>query len=325
MHLRNKVKGLKLSEIAKKLNFELVLENPEKDPVITGFAPLSEAKESQLSFSKSKYIGTDIKCGGIFIKKNSLPDRPYFNFILCEDPQKSLIETINLFYTKRESRGVISKTAKISSSAKLADNVEIGENVFIGDNVEIGDNSILFNNSYISENSVIGDNALIHCNVVIRENTLIGDNVKIQSNSTIGSDGFGYLPDKEKGLIAVPQIGKVIIGDFVEIGANTCIDRGAIGDTSIGTGTKIDNQVQIGHNVKVGNFCIICGQAAIAGSSTIGDQCVLGGNVKVGDHVTIVSNVRIGGSGIAFYDIKEPGDYAGIPIQKARDWRKDSS
>jgi UDP-3-O-[3-hydroxymyristoyl] glucosamine N-acyltransferase len=138
----------------------------------------------------------------------------------------------------------------------------------------------------------------------------------------IGADGFGYIPNPPRGLRKVPQVGSVKIGSDVEIGAHTCIDRGAFGSTTIGHGTKIDNLVQIGHNVSIGSHCLVCGQAAIGGSTKIRDGVVVGGAASIADHLELVSGVRLGGRSGVTTSLLEPGDYMGFPAVKATDWRR---
>jgi UDP-3-O-[3-hydroxymyristoyl] glucosamine N-acyltransferase len=168
----------------------------------------------------------------------------------------------------------------------------------------------------------MGAGVTLHSGVSLREGTVLGSHVTVHNNTVIGGDGFGYVPDPSVGLRKVPHVGNVIIEDQVEIGANTSIDRGALGSTKIGFGTKIDNQVQIGHNVTIGKFCIICGQTGIAGSVTIGDRCVFGGGSGAADHVSICSGVRLGGRTGATGNINEPGDYLGFPALAASQWKR---
>jgi UDP-3-O-[3-hydroxymyristoyl] glucosamine N-acyltransferase LpxD len=192
----------------------------------------------------------------------------------------------------------------------------------IGEDVRIEEGAVLRDRVTLYPHSSVGARTVLHSGVVIREQCRIGADCILHNNTVIGADGFGYVPDRKVGLRKVPQIGNVEIGDRVEIGSNTCIDRGAFGSTLVGAGTKIDNLVQIGHNVVIGSNCIICGQVGIAGSAVIGDRVVLGGSVGVADHVTIVPDVRIGARGAVHTSIEKPGDYAGFPIMPARAWRR---
>lgn len=296
------------------------------DLKINNFLPLQALQPNAISFFKGNIITkidqVSLADTAIFITENAkLPENPKANYLLTNNPQKSLIKALELFFTPLESDGIVSESAKIAASAKIGKNASIKENVIIGENVMIGDNTIIFPNTTIYAESNIGSNSVIHSNVSIREYSQIGDQVIIHNGVVIAADGFGYLPNSQ-GLLKVPQVGNVIIKDYVEIGANTCIDRATLGSTIIETGTKIDNQVQIGHNVSVGKFSVLCGHVAIAGSCQIGDQCILGGSVGVADHLAITSNVRIAGASVVRRDITEAGDYAGDPAMKAKEWKK---
>ena len=163
---------------------------------------------------------------------------------------------------------------------------------------------------------------MVHSGACIREGCEIGDYGIIQNGAVVGSEGFGYVPDLELGLRHVPQTGNVKLEARVDIGANTCIDRGTAGDTHIHLGSKLDNLVQVGHNVSIGSHSILCGQVGIAGSVNIGEQVVLGGNSGVADHVDIVSGVRVAAKSGVIADIDEKGDYIGFPAQKASTWRR---
>ncbi|KAL6990837.1 hypothetical protein U1Q18_008959 [Sarracenia purpurea var. burkii] len=197
--------------------------------------------------------------------------------------------------------------------------------------IEIG--AIIHPKAIIGENAYIGSGAIIGPAVAIGQSTKIGYNVAL-SNCTIGDycvihngvcigqDGFGFFIDEHGDMVKKPQILKALIGHHVEIGANTCIDRGSWRETTIGDHTKIDNLVQIGHNVVIGKYCMLCGQIGIAGSVTMGDYVTLGGRVAVRDHVSIVSKVRLAANSCVTKDINDPGDYGGFPAVPIREWRR---
>ena len=244
------------------------------------------------------------------------------SLIFVSDPFRAMLDLIPLFYETEPTReATIDSRAHISPDAKLGSNVRIGAFCSVAAGVEIADDVTLLDRVTIYAGSHIGMGTLIHSGVVIREHCVIGKNCTIHNNSVIGADGFGYTPGRA-GLEKVPQLGRVIIGDNVEIGATTCIDRGTFGDTVIGYGSKIDNQVQIGHNVTLGQHVVICGQAGIAGSSVIGDGCVIGGGAGIADHLTLVPGVRIGARAGVTGDLLKPGDYTGLPAIPAAEWRR---
>ncbi len=204
----------------------------------------------------------------------------------CCDPEMSFLTAVKTLYPEQTFVHLISPRAEVDESVKLGMNVHIGAFSTVGKNSRIADNSEIFASVHIGMNVTIGKNCKIYPQVVIYDNTQIGDNVIIHSGSVIGADGFGYK-FRDNQHVKVPHVGNVVIADNVEIGANTCIDRGALGSTVIGAGSKIDNLVQLGHNNKVGRNVIICGQSGISGSCTIEDGAILAGSSGIADHVTI--------------------------------------
>jgi len=221
---------------------------------------------------------------------------------------------------------------EIHESAVIADVVDLGNEIFIGAFVTVGENSVIGNGTQIragakiGDNVSIGENCIIHPNVVIDDGCTVGNNVILYAGVVIGSDGFGYVKDEKGGYIKFPQIGAAVIEDDVEIGANTCIDRGALGETRIGAGTKIDNLVQVGHNVSIGKSCVIAAQTGISGSVTIEDDCVIGGQVGFGDHVTVKSGAVIGSqAGVLPGKIVRPGVWWGTPIQPLDEYKRQNA
>ena len=212
----------------------------------------------------------------------------------------------------------ISPYAHIDNSARLEDNVTIEAGAVIGKNVEIGSGSVISAASVIGENCKIGRNCYIAPNVSVQY-SLIGNHVFLYSGVRIGQDGFGYVGGA-RGIEKVPQLGRVILQDHVEIGANSTIDRGALRDTIIGEGTKIDNLVQIAHNVHVGRYCLIAAHCGIAGSVTIGDMTQLGGRVGLADHLVIGSNVQIAAASGVMNDIPDGEKWGGIPARPFKQW-----
>jgi UDP-3-O-[3-hydroxymyristoyl] glucosamine N-acyltransferase len=189
--------------------------------------------------------------------------------------------------------------------------VRFGNNVFVGKNCKIGNNTLIGSNSIIEHNVVIGENCIIGSQVVIK-NSIIGNNVVIQDGCKVGLKGFGFIPLREKNL-RFPHIGKVLLKDNVELGANCTIDRGSIGDTIIGKNTFLDNQVHVAHNVKIGNNCMIAGQVGFAGSSIIGDDVSIGGQAGISGHLKIGNNVKIGGGSGVIKDVPDKTVVIGYP------------
>ncbi len=240
--------------------------------------------------------------------------------IISENPYKAYALVAQALYYAKNQASFISPTAAIAKSAIVGDNCIIKENVVIGENAIIGDYVTILANSVIGNNVEIGSNSSIGANVSI-ENSIIGKRVIIHSGARLGQDGFGFASDV-KGHYKIPQLGSLIISDDVEIGANSTIDRGALGNTEIGAMTRIDNLVHIAHNVKIGRACVIVAQVGIAGSTEIGNNVILGGQVGVSGHLKIVDGVQIAAQGGVITNVLEPKKYGGTPVVALRDWHK---
>lgn len=249
-------------------------------------------------------------------------DLPGVALIRVPDVMQALISIVPLFISPVTLTAAISPRAEIDPSARIGTSVSIGAFSVIGPRVEIGADSILHPHVVIYEGVRIGRRVTIHSGAAVRERCEIADDVVIQNGAVIGAEGFGYIPDREFGLRSIPQIGVARLGERVEVGANSCVDRATLGSTVIGRGTKIDNLVQIGHNTKIGEFSILCGQVGIAGSVTIGDRVTLAGQAGVGDHISIAGGSRVGGMAGVTGTIEARGDYMGMPAIPAREWRR---
>ena len=210
----------------------------------------------------------------------------------------------------------------ISESAKTGENLYIGAFSYVGDNVKIGNNVKIFPNSYIGDNVVIGNNSIIFSGGKIYSECIIGNNCVINSGAIIGADGFGFTPDENGVYSKVPQIGNVVIEDDVDIGAATTIDRATLGSTIIRKGVKLDNQIQIAHNVEIGKNTVIAAQTGIAGSTKIGENCQIGGQVGVAGHLTIGNGVRVQAQSGIGRNIKDNEVLQGSPSFGYSDWNK---
>lgn len=217
----------------------------------------------------------------------------------------------------------IHETAVVHESAFLGKGVKIGANTYIGKNVKIGEGTVIYPNVTIMDDTVIGTGCIIWSGTVIRERSEIGHQCIFHTNVSIGADGFGFRPSPDgRGLVKIPQIGNVIIGNGVEIGANSCVDRGKFSSTIIGDGSKIDNLVQIGHNSIMGRSCIMAGHSGLAGSVTLGDGVIIGGSASIKDHTTIHSGATVGaGSGVVG-DVAAGKTVLGYPACDSRDMLK---
>lgn len=301
-------------------NTTQLIESPEE---------LKKANSNQISFiGSNKYVKfwKNSKACAVIVSKN-LNVEPEKNraVIKVKNADLAMAKVLELFNPPApEINTEIHPTAVVHETAKVGDKCRIGANCYIGKNVELGNNTILYPNVCVFDETIIGNNTTIWSGTVIRERCIIGDNCIFHTNVSIGADGFGYRPsDDGRGLTKIPQIGNVIIGHYVEIGANSCVDRAKFSSTVIGDGCKIDNLVQIAHNSVMGKFCIMAGHSGLAGSVTLGDGVTIGGSASIKDHTTLHSGVTVGaGSGVTG-DVKAGKTVLGYPAQDARDMLKE--
>jgi UDP-3-O-[3-hydroxymyristoyl] glucosamine N-acyltransferase len=223
---------------------------------------------------------------------------------------------------KPKKQGISAKS-DISESAKIGDNVYVGAFVVIGDGVVIGDNVQIYPNTFIDDNVVVGDGTVIYAGVKIYDGCRIGARCVLHAGAVVGSDGFGHAPDAEGHYHKIPQVGNVVIEDDVELGANTTIDRATMGSTVIRRGVKIDNLVQVAHNVEIGEDTVIAAQSGIAGSTKIGKRCMLGGQVGISGHITIADGSIFGAQSGVPSNIKEPNQiWQGYPVMPIMGFRR---
>lgn len=281
-----------VAELAERIGAKLT---GEGSGCVKAVGPIEASSETDVTFvvddKRARLLSNSKAAAVITNKRVEGFDRPQ---LLVADVNVALIETLRIFAPRLKSpESGVDSTAGTGENIKIADSASVGAHVAIADGVRIGENSIIAAGCKIGENSVIGNNCRLDSNVVIYHNCKIGNNVTIQANTVVGSTGFGYT-QVDGGHQLIPHNGGVVIEDFVEIGANCCVDRAKFGNTVIGAGTKIDNLVQIAHSVVIGKCCLIVGQAGIAGSSRLGDGVVLAGQVGVTDNVEIGSGVIVG-------------------------------
>lgn len=318
--------SLSASSIAEKVNGKL-LGDPNCE--VRSVSPIDSEQSASLTFLTS---GSNADCEALLkselarvvLHSSTSPlsgNAPKTGALIeVEEPFCTLIALIPEFFMPLQEYSGIHPSAIVSPSATIGKDVTIGPAVIIGEDVQIDDGCQIHPHTVIYKGSRLGKNVVLHARVTIREYTVLHDHVVIQSGTVIGSDGFGYVPNALGELVAVPQVGTVEIGPKVEIGANSCIDRGAFGKTFIAEGTKIDNLVQVGHNVQIGKHSILCGQVGVAGSTKIGSRVTLGGQVGTADHVTIGDGVRVGGKGGVHSSLPTSGDYIGNPARPKREY-----
>jgi len=243
--------------------------------------------------------------------------------VVVDDPKLAFARIAAILHPPKIRTNERHPSAVIAESAKLAENVFVGAFVCIGENSSIGDGTQLRAGAKVGDNVSVGERCIIHPNVFIEDGSEIGNNVILHSGVVIGAEGFGYVSDEGGEHVNFPQIGTVVIEDDVEIGANSCVDRGALGETRIGAGTKIDNLVQIAHNVQVGKNCIIVALSGISGSSVLEDSVVLAGQVGIADHVLLKRGVVIAAKSAVFPNkVISEGVWGGIPAQPLKKYKE---
>jgi len=290
---------------------------------IRGVSSLEKAGEGDLVFlaaPKYRPLLDKSKASAAIIPAGEKYER--IPVIKAQNPHLAFIKVVEIFHKPLQPGPGIHPTAVISSSAKIGKEVSIGAFVFIGDEVEIGEKTIIFPLVAIYPRVKIGRETTIQSHVSIREGVQIGNRVIIHNGVVIGSDGFGYLQDKDGSHLKIPQVGTVVIEDDVEVGANTTIDRASLGETVIRKGVKIDNLVQVAHNVEIGEHSILAAQVGIGGSVKIGKGVIMGGQVGVADHLVIGDKAILAAKTGVTNDIEAGAIVAGYPHLDIHTWRK---
>lgn len=298
--------------------------NPDIE--VSKLSKIEEGFEGALTFlANPKYTHHiySTKASITIVNKSFVPEHEVeTTMIKVDDAYLAFSKILEHYNAVKLNKTGIENPAYISDSASYGENLYVGAFSYIADNVTIGDNVKIYPNVYIGENVVLGDNTIVFAGAKIYSETLIGSNCIVNSGAIIGADGFGFAPNEEGGYSKVPQIGNVILEDYVDIGAATTIDRATLGSTIIRKGVKLDNQIQIGHNVEIGENTVIAAQTGVAGSAKIGKHCQIGGQVGIVGHITIGDNVRIQAqSGIA-RNIKDNEILQGSPAIKLSDYNK---
>ncbi len=307
-----------LGEIAQHLGCEFL---GDKGKIIKDISTIEDANSSEICFFVKKYKRYfSNSSAGAFIVNKVEKDSTKRNFILSINPHLDMAKVASLFYPSYEYPNFFfdgeNNQSNFDKSIKVSENSYIHKTAKIGLNTKIGFNSIIGPGVVLGENSIIGDNVSIYF-------SLIGKNVRIYQGVKLGSEGFGFIMEKNI-FKKIPQLGRVIIGNNVEIGANSTIDRGSIGDTIVGNSCMIDNIVHLGHNVKLGENCIIAAMTGISGSTTIGNNVIIGGQVGISGHLSIGNNVTIAAKTGVMKDIKDNSIIAGYPSEKIQDWHRNT-
>ncbi len=297
------------------------------DISVHDFSKIEDGKPGTLSFlANPKYINYIYDCQAdvVLVNKDFVPEKPVkATLIRVENAYESLAILMNLVTNGKARKTGISSLAVIDNTATIGNEAYIAPYVIIGTGVKIGDKATIHGNVSIADNTVIGDNVLIYPGVCIYEGCVIGNNCIIHANAVIGSDGFGFAPSEDGTYKKIPQTGNVVIEDDVEIGSNTTIDRATLGSTIIRKGVKLDNLVQVAHNVEIGEDSVIASQTGIAGSSKIGKRVMFGGQVGISGHVNIADGTILGAKAGVASSIKTPGQiYSGYPAVPINTFRR---
>lgn len=317
---------MKLSELAERTFSEIAHGSPDLE--IKAAAGLDIATNGDVTFlANPKYtpqIATT-QASAIFLGETAEIDRADLAVLRSKDPYLAYTRTLRIFHPLRPLTPFLHASAIIDEAAVISPETEIHANVVIGKDCMVAAGVTIFPNATIYDGSTIGKNTIIHSGVSIRENSVIGENCIIHNNSTIGCDGFGYAKDEEKRWLKIPQTGRVVLEDDVEIGANTAIDCASVGETRIKRGAKIDNLVQIGHSCTVDEDALICSQTGLAGSSIIGKRVILAGQVGIAGHLKVGDDAVVTAKSATSHDV-EPGKViSGIPAFDNRDWLRSTA
>ena len=306
-------------EIAEKLNAQFY---GDGDKLLNGVASIENCDSEKVVFAIGqpwlKFL-KDIEVGVVIVQED--PGIDGLNYIIHKRPHHAFVEIIHLFHPQERQHKGISADARVAETAVVAAPCSIAHNVTIGDGARIGPGANIYPGVYIGENVVIGEGCTLKANVVIEHDCVLGDNVMIHAGSIIGTDGYGFLRDGDRHL-KIPQLGRVVIGNDVEIQANSCVDRGALEDTVVGNGVKMDNCVHIGHNCIIGDNCLIVAQVGISGSCKLGKNVVLAGKVGLKDGVSIGDGTIVTAQSIVTKNLKAGMVAGGYPAANADNWRK---
>jgi UDP-3-O-[3-hydroxymyristoyl] glucosamine N-acyltransferase len=302
-----------LQHLADFLQGELVLKNTKIES-ISSINSIENATQKQLAYISKKKLLSNLKtttAGVVILNKDFVIDCPT-NAIIVDNPALAFAKVSHKFKTQTTLPNTIHSSCVIAKSANIASDVNIGAFCCIGENVTIASGVIIQSHTTIEDGVHIGKNCYFHPNITLIKDVKIGDNCVLHSGCVIGSDGFGNEIDDNQKWHKIAQVGSVLIGNNVEIGANTTIDRGAINDTIISDGVRIDNLVHIAHNVQIGQNCAIAACVAIAGSTILGSSVLIGGNAAIADHLNITDNVIITGLTAIDKDITHSDTYTGF-------------
>jgi UDP-3-O-[3-hydroxymyristoyl] glucosamine N-acyltransferase len=317
---------MKLADLAREIS--CVVETGPPDLEILSAAGLDIAGPADISFlANPKYTSQveNTSAAAVILNEGVVLRRSDIAILRAEDAYVAYTVALRLFFPEAAVEPMIHPTAVIDSSANVETDVEIHANVVIGRKCRVGRGVRIFPNVTVYDGASIGPETTLHSGVSVRENCEIGARCVIQNNSTIGSHGFGYARTADKRWMKIPQVGRVVIEDDVEIGANTTVDRASVGESRIRRGTKIDNLVQIGHSCTIGEDSLICAQTGLAGSSIIGDRVILAGQVGIAGHLKVGDDAVITAKSATSHDVEPGKTISGIPAFDNREWLRSTA
>ena len=317
--------AITLAQIAEKIGAKLVAHNDQL--VVSGIGTLEDSTAQQVTFLANpsyRKLLDSTKAAAVIVHPKMLEECKT-SALVMDNPYVGFAKLSQIFDNLPLQAAGIHPSAVIAKTAILAEGVSVAANAVIGEHAEVGAHTRIGPGCVVGDHSIIGKNSLLHANVVFYHDVVVGDDCIFHSGCVIGADGFGFAPDAGK-WHKIAQIGGVEIGDRVEVGANTTIDRGALDSTKIGNDVKLDDQIMIAHNVVIGDGCAIAGTAGIAGSTTLGKNCTIAGGVGIVGHIEITDGVHITGMTLVSKSIKESGVYSsGTAIMPASEWRKSAA
>jgi UDP-3-O-[3-hydroxymyristoyl] glucosamine N-acyltransferase len=297
----------------------------ESEAVITRVASIESAGEGDIAFVEDvKMLERARECrASCLIVPEGARLEGARSVIEVKRPKLAFALVAESLHAQRRRAPSVDPTASVASSAKLGEGVHVGAGVVVGEGATIGEGTQILSGAIVGERVTVGRECVLHPNVVLYEGVTLGERVRLHAGVVVGADGFGYVRDEAGVYHKFPQVGTVVIEDDVEIGAGTCVDRGALGTTRIGRGTKIDNLVQVGHNVEIGERVVIAAQTGISGSTVIESDAIIGGQVGFGDHARVLSGAVIGSqAGVLPGKIVRPGVWWGTPIQPLEEYKR---
>jgi UDP-3-O-[3-hydroxymyristoyl] glucosamine N-acyltransferase len=313
---------LTVAELARRLGATLVAGAGTGSQAVTGVAPIAQAKAGDLTFVASpdfaRHVATTAATAVLL--KEAVPGLKAAQLV-HRNPYFAFAKAAQLFHPPRHESPGHSPKAHVEPGAVVAPSATLYPFAYVGARARIGERAVLYPGVYVGADAVIGEGTVLRANVVVENGVTVGSRVLVHGGAVLGADGFGFAPGEGE-LAKIPQIGKVVIADDVEIGGLTTVDRGALEDTRVGRGTKLDSHVHIGHGAVLGERCMMCGQSGLAGSAKLGDGVIVGGGAAVDNRCELAPGVVVGAVSAVTKDLPDPGVYLGFPAMPAGEFRR---